>query len=225
MGSFMTTLSRMMYCCLYVLCLCCVLVSTVEAQTSMEEGEGGREPAVIVQEKVRSFYDLLLTVMKEGEGLSFEERVLRLDPVVRGLFDLPRMTARMMSFLWRRHTIEERRLLVELFSTFTVYNYAYNFRRFDGEGFRVLGTAPGYGGSIFVKTELLTPRQPDPIQIHYLMQYTRHQWRVVDVYLQGTISELATRRSQFYAVYKQGRLEGLIEKFRTLIANLKAEGD
>jgi phospholipid transport system substrate-binding protein len=39
-------------------------------------------------------------------------------------------------------------------------------------------------------------------------------WKVVDVYLTGTISELATRRSEFAAILKSGGPSTLIESLR-----------
>ena len=39
-------------------------------------------------------------------------------------------------------------------------------------------------------------------------------WKVVDVYLSGTISELATRRSEFSAILNSGGPNALIESLR-----------
>jgi phospholipid transport system substrate-binding protein len=39
-------------------------------------------------------------------------------------------------------------------------------------------------------------------------------WKVVDIYLTGTISELATRRSEFAALLKSGGPNALIESLR-----------
>jgi phospholipid transport system substrate-binding protein len=36
-------------------------------------------------------------------------------------------------------------------------------------------------------------------------------WQVIDVYLSGTISELATRRSEFADVLQKGGADGLVK--------------
>ena len=125
----MLRVSRRICFCLYVWVVFLLPVD-LQAQTARDREVHGHVQALGAQNTIRSFYDLLLEVMRQGEELTFDERAVRLEPMVRRVFDLPRMTARMMGFLWKRHSLEERRLLVELFSRFTVYNYAYNFGSF-----------------------------------------------------------------------------------------------
>jgi phospholipid transport system substrate-binding protein len=47
-------------------------------------------------------------------------------------------------------------------------------------------------------------------------------WRIADVYLDGTISELATRRSEFAAILRSRGIDGLIEKLNTKANSLVA---
>ena len=49
------------------------------------------------------------------------------------------------------------------------------------------------------------------MSINYLMRRDGDSWRIDDVYLTGTISELATRRSEFSAVLRSQGVDGLIE--------------
>jgi phospholipid transport system substrate-binding protein len=46
------------------------------------------------------------------------------------------------------------------------------------------------------------------------MRASAGRWRAVDVYLTGTISELATRRSEFSAILDAGGPTALIESLR-----------
>ena len=48
----------------------------------------------------------------------------------------------------------------------------------------------------------------------------RPAWKVVDIYLSGTISELATQRSEFGAILKSGGPAALIESLRQQIDRL-----
>jgi phospholipid transport system substrate-binding protein len=43
-----------------------------------------------------------------------------------------------------------------------------------------------------------------------LLRQTELGWRIVDVYLDGTISELARRRDEFTSIIKNQGLDGLI---------------
>ncbi len=48
------------------------------------------------------------------------------------------------------------------------------------------------------------------MSINYLMRRSDGAWRIADVYLTGTISELATRRSEFSSVLRDQGVDGLI---------------
>jgi phospholipid transport system substrate-binding protein len=54
----------------------------------------------------------------------------------------------------------------------------------------------------------------EPIAINYLMRHSAPGWKVVDVYLTGTISELATRRSEFSAILDAGGPTKLIDTLK-----------
>jgi phospholipid transport system substrate-binding protein len=64
-----------------------------------------------------------------------------------------------------------------------------------------------------VRTKLI-PKQQEPILLNYLVHQTSDGWKVIDVYLSGTISELATRRSEFSSILKSGGAQALIDSLR-----------
>ena len=46
----------------------------------------------------------------------------------------------------------------------------------------------------------------DPVKVDYLMRRNGEDWLISDIYLDGAISEVATRRSEFGAIIRtQGR--------------------
>ncbi len=57
-----------------------------------------------------------------------------------------------------------------------------------------------------------------PVIIRYLMHESGGTWLVADIYLDGTVSELATRRSEFSSILQQGGIA-------TLIATLNRKAD
>jgi len=58
----------------------------------------------------------------------------------------------------------------------------------------------------------------EPVSIDYLMRENAGGWQISDVYLDGTISELATHRSEFAAILRSRGIDGLISTL-----NRKAE--
>ncbi len=50
----------------------------------------------------------------------------------------------------------------------------------------------------------------EPAKVDYLMRRSGDSWLISDIYLDGTISELATRRSEFGAILRSQGIDGLI---------------
>jgi phospholipid transport system substrate-binding protein len=49
------------------------------------------------------------------------------------------------------------------------------------------------------------------VTVNYLMRNNGGVWQIADVYLDGTISEMATRRSEFAAILRAQGITGLIQ--------------
>jgi phospholipid transport system substrate-binding protein len=55
----------------------------------------------------------------------------------------------------------------------------------------------------------------EPVGINYLMRCNGEDWLVSDVYLDGTISELAMHRSEFASILRDRGVTGLIAALNT----------
>jgi phospholipid transport system substrate-binding protein len=157
-----------------------------------------------------SLCDALLAAMKRGASLDFAGRKALLEPEIRRDFDLARMTRLVVGPTWKNLTPSDSQQLVDAFGAFSVATYADQFKSYAGERFEVdpAATVSAKGDSI-VHTKLFTGG-PAPVQLDYLMRKTDGQWRIIDVYLNGTISEMAARRSEYAAVLNQGGAPALV---------------
>jgi hypothetical protein len=50
----------------------------------------------------------------------------------------------------------------------------------------------------------------EPVKVDYMMRRSGDNWLISDIYLDGAISEVATRRSEFAAILKIDGIDGLI---------------
>ena len=168
------------------------------------------DPAVT---KIRVFYDALLTVMQQADKLGTRGRYDKLAPAVQTTFDLPAMTRIAVGPGWNSISPEQQAGLVENFSRMTIATYASRFDGYSGERFEVAPASEARNAGRIVRSKLI-PSTGESVTLDYLMRGSGDTWRIVDVYLTGTISELATRRSEFSAILNSGGPNALIESLR-----------
>lgn len=158
---------------------------------------------------VKRFCGVLLDTMKMASKLPIKARYEKLEPAVRAAFDLPAMTRIAVGPVWNSLPAEQQKALVEAFSRMTIATYASRFDGYSGERFEVDPVTTARGAQRVVHTRLVQPKG-DPVVLDYLSHMTPDGWQITDVYLNGTISELATRRSDFGSLLKPGDASALI---------------
>lgn len=158
---------------------------------------------------VATFQDTLLATMKKGESLGFEGRYRRLLPAMDAAFDLPQMTRIVIGGRWSKLSEAERNQVVELFRQFSVSVCASAFSGYDGEQFEIGGERVHPGVGTMVETRLI-PRKGEQVALNYLLRESPTGWKIVDVYLAETISELARRRDEFANVIRNHGIDGFI---------------
>ena len=174
------------------------------------------DPAVA---PIRAFYDALLAVMKQADQLGVRGRYDKLAPVIRSTFDLPAMTRIAVGPEWTTIPPEQQAALTDHFSRMTIATYANRFDGWSGQSFEVDPEVLPRNNGRIVRTKLNRPKE-EPVTLNYLMRGTGDSWKIVDIYLSGTISELATQRSEFGAILKSGGPAALIESLRQQIDKL-----
>jgi phospholipid transport system substrate-binding protein len=169
---------------------------------------------------VRGFYDALLANMRSGPALGAGGRYARIEPVVRSAFDIE-FTARLaIGPEWERLAEAQRRQVSEAFERYIAAVYAERFDSYAGERLQVTGEQPSAGGTI-ITTEI-TKSNGEAVRLNYLLRQNGGAWQIADVYLNGTISELATHRSEFSAILRTRGIDGLIAMLNTKADALSA---
>ena len=169
---------------------------------------------------VKGLCDALITAMKQGATASFPDRVRTLGPEIRQDFDLGLMSRIIVGPPWRQLGTQDRQDMVDAFSDYSVANYAQRFKSYSGERFEV-DPAPAAlaSGDCIVSTKLFTG-DPQPVQLNYLVRLGDARWRIIDVFLSGTISEMAARRSEYALVLRTGGVPALVDLLRKKTADL-----
>ncbi len=166
----------------------------------------------------------LLDVMKNAVALGYAGREEKLRGVIPRHFDVGYMAPRSLGSHWNSLDPESRHRYLETFERFMVANYAGRFDGFSGQSFETLGEVPGPRDTVIVKSRLVDPTDKN-IDLNYRMRRVDGSWKVIDVYLDGTVSELALRRSEFVSIVKRQDLDALLVALDAKIAKLAAGGE
>ena len=165
--------------------------------------------------------------MKHGPALGPRGRYQAMAPAVDAAFDLPTMIQFIVGPGWTSLAPGDRKLLVEAFRRMTIASYAANFDEFHGEHFDVETAVQSRGSDRFV-TSSLVPPGAKAVPLIYRMRESDGAWRIIDVLLNGYVSELAMRRSDFAAALTGGKASALADKMNALsdalLAGTKPKG-
>ena len=156
------------------------------------------------QQLVQSFYGVLLSNMKDGRMLGEGGRYARLAPVVDRTFDLPSMTRLAVGPAWETLAPAQQQQLTAAFAHYVAATYADRFDTYSGEQLQVAGERP-HGADLMVQTSIVKA-DGEKTRLDYLIR----QGRISDVYLDGTISQLAVDRSEFHSILQREGVDGLV---------------
>jgi phospholipid transport system substrate-binding protein len=157
---------------------------------------------------VQGLYDALLNTMKNGRTLGHSGRFAQLDPVIRRSFDIASMARLSVGPSWTGLTEAQRQQVTESFGRYISAIYADRFDSYAGQKLEVTREEPAASG-VMVRSRIIKA-DGEPVKVDYMMRRNGEGWLISDVYLDGAISEVATRRSEFAGILKHEGIDGLI---------------
>jgi phospholipid transport system substrate-binding protein len=157
---------------------------------------------------VQGLYDVLLSTMKNGRTLGQSGRFTLLEPVIRRTFDIPSMARLSVGASWAGLTEAQRQQVTESFGRYVSAIYADRFDSYEGQKLQVTSEQPAAAG-VMVRSQIIKANG-EPVNIDYMMRRSGNTWLISDIYLDGAISEVATRRSEFAAILRNEGIDGLI---------------
>jgi phospholipid transport system substrate-binding protein len=167
------------------------------------------------------FHAGLLDVMKRAKELGYEGRYHQFEGLIGQHFDTPFMASKAVGRYWKEMGEADQRRLVQAFGRFTVANYAGRFDGYSGQSFETRREEPSLYETVLVYTRLAEPAG-DVIEINYRLREVDGAWKIIDVYLNGTVSEIALRRSEYTSILGREGVDGLISALEVRIRELAA---
>ena len=163
---------------------------------------------------------VFMDVMQNTKSLGYESRYKKLEPTLAETYDFAEMTRVATGRHWRRLTDDQKQQLVAAFHDLSIATYAARFGGFGDGHFEILGEETAPAGSVRVNNQIV-PASGEPIRVDYLLRQTAGQWRIIDVYLKSSVSELAVRRGEFTGILAKRGFDGLIADIKAKVSKLQ----
>jgi phospholipid transport system substrate-binding protein len=109
---------------------------------------------------------------------------------------------------WASLVPAQQQSLTEALGNYVCATYADRFDSYSGEQLEVTGERP-YGSDVMVQTKIVKANG-EATTLNYLMRQNQGAWQISDVYLDGTISQVAVQRSEFSSTLRREGVDGLV---------------
>ncbi len=172
-------------------------------------------PTIATIERLHAAF---LDVMKHATELGYQGRYQRLEPVLRSVLDLDFMGSKAAGRHWKNFDSAQQARWLDAFSRLTLANYAGRFDGYAEQHFETLGEEAAPHDTMLVRTQLVGGEED--VQLNYRLRKTEQGWRVIDIYMHGTVSELALRRAEYSTAIERDGLDKVVADLNAKIADL-----
>ena len=160
---------------------------------------------------VHQLCDALIASMKQGEQAGIQARENKLRPVIAAVYDMPAVTKTTLGVAANKLSPEDLQKLSDAYGRFSVATYADQFSKFGGEHFEIGEPHPGAQPNTIVVPSVIVGGDGSRTEIDYVMHEANGGWAILDVLFNGSISQVAVRRSEFVPLFRQNGLQGLVD--------------
>ena len=190
------------------------------------QGAASRSPtaedAAAARNVVEAFHAELLGSMREADELGFRGRYERMLTALDAGFDLPLMARGALGGTWKELTEQQRSNFLDLSRRLSATRYAENFDGYDDQRFETRSQEPAARRTLTVMTVLVQPKDQD-VRFDYRLRLVDGQWRIIDVFLDGMISELTLRRGQYRSLIERKGFAELVKVMESKIEELSGD--
>jgi len=178
------------------------------------------DPAAIAP--IQGLCDALLMAMKAGTKTPFTQRFGMLAPAVDRALDLGTILQVSVGSMWNTLTPDQHSALLDVFRRYTINSYVSSFDTYSGQRFEVDPETRPVGANQVVQTKII-PTSGDSHSLDYVMRQTGADWKAVDVLAEGSISRVATQRSDFRSLVMRGGSDALQASLQKKAADLASK--
>ena len=132
--------------------------------------------------------------------------------LVKNTYNVEKMIAKIIGDTWKKTNEKDQEEIVIIFQEYIAKNYFNRFKKIKNPIFNYEESKKIGEKFMLVKTDLVVDKEE--VSISYLLSLDKNKWRIFDVLLAGSISEIATKKSEFSAFISDGKITPLIDALK-----------
>jgi phospholipid transport system substrate-binding protein len=191
------------------------------------QAETAAGPAQTVEALAAELGDLA----SRASDMDAKSRLDAVSVLIGRYFDLPQIALHTIGVRrYRTLTAEQQAAFEAAFARFTVASYTKRLPEFDAAGFELIGQREGPGKLVTVRARYTGSDgqgRPDASVLDFVLSPASggegQDWGVVDLRINGAVSELAMRRSEVATVMAERGFDGLMALLEERIAAMTAQ--
>ena len=168
-------------------------------------------------DSLKAFEDPMMTVNFLHQGLrkissnnNYDlKNVLK---VINRTYDAEKMLKMIIGADWKNQENEKKKELIIVFKEYISKNYLKRFSKINDVSFSNEKKEKISSEFFLVRSNLVIKKEK--ISIDYLLSLKDNTWKIFDVLLDGSVSEIATKKSEFRIYIKEKKIDDLIEALK-----------
>ncbi|RVU39125.1 hypothetical protein EOI86_07690 [Hwanghaeella grinnelliae] len=175
-------------------------------------------------EVVEHFQNGLLYTLLHQREMDYDTRIQALEALIAETFDVERVARKVIGGeRFHELSVSEQRRYQTLFTRYVVATQSRRLGSLEGKDFVPLGRRYGPNGTVVVDVSFREQGR-EITTVAYILLPTGKGWRIVDVIIDGGVSELTLRRSEFSSVVRAKGVDGLMAALDEKIGELARAG-
>ena len=191
----------------------------VKNQSEIQQKKKSLEPSKKPENKneINKFYTPQEVVNNLHTGLKKVSEKKSYSPndlinLVKNTYNAEKMIAKIIGDTWKKTDNKDQQEIVIIFQEYIAKNYFKRFKKIKNPIFDYKESKKISEKLMLIKTILVVDKEE--VSINYLLIFDKNQWRIFDVLLAGSISEIATKKSEFSGFIRDGKISPLIDALK-----------
>ena len=132
--------------------------------------------------------------------------------LVKNTYNAEKMIEKIIGDTWKKTNKKDQEEIVIIFQEYIARNYFKRFNKIKNPAFNYKESKKIGDKFMLVKTDLVVGKEE--VSINYLLLFDDNKWRIFDVLLAGSVSEIATKKSEFSSFIRDEKITPLINALK-----------